>query len=86
MKQLLRTVVLLLVRILGTPGAFAATRQARTGVKQTPRILLIRPDHLGDLDHYNTCVASIENTRTGCSYHDDGRAMVKRSGRTSSSY
>src|SRR5712691_6570753 len=41
--------MLLLVRLLGAPGARAAARQARKPCPATPRILLIRPDHLGDL-------------------------------------
>ncbi len=41
--------MLLLVRLLGAPGARAAARQARKPCSATPRILLIRPDHLGDL-------------------------------------
>lgn len=49
MKRLLRTFILLLVRILGTPGAILARRQVRDAAQQTPRILLLRPDHLGDL-------------------------------------
>ncbi len=38
-----------MVRLLGIPGARAAARQARASVPAAPRILLIRPDHLGDL-------------------------------------
>src|SRR5215470_11362356 len=52
MKSILRRFILLLVRILGAPGAFIAARQmGRRDVarKDTPRILLIRPDHLGDM-------------------------------------
>jgi len=49
MKRLLRTVILLLVRIFGLPAARAAARKAREPVSGAPRILLIRPDHLGDL-------------------------------------
>lgn len=49
MKRLLRTLILLLVRLLGTPGALLASRQARKPSSKSPRILLIRPDHLGDL-------------------------------------
>src|SRR5579859_5876613 len=82
MKRILRTTILLLVRILGAPGAFMATRQTRRrgiphkrefkgtksvqhgdgdrkggdGTRPTstqrhhsPRILLVRPDHLGDM-------------------------------------
>lgn len=49
MKHLLRTLILLLVRLLGAPGAHAAAQQARKPIPTTPRILLIRPDHLGDV-------------------------------------
>ena len=48
MKQFLRLFILALVRILGAPRVFMASRRART-VPANPRILLIRPDHLGDL-------------------------------------
>ena len=48
MKRLLRTLILLLVRIIGAPGAFFAARRAQAPGK-TPRILLVRPDHLGDM-------------------------------------
>jgi ADP-heptose:LPS heptosyltransferase len=48
-KNLLRTFILALVRILGAPGAYAATRRSSKGIIPAPRILLIRPDHLGDL-------------------------------------
>jgi ADP-heptose:LPS heptosyltransferase len=49
MKRLLRNIVLLLVRILGAPGAAMGAHRSRTDRPQKPRILLIRPDHLGDL-------------------------------------
>ncbi|HZU67304.1 MAG TPA: glycosyltransferase family 9 protein [Ktedonobacteraceae bacterium] len=49
MKRLLRRVMLLLVRLLGAPGAWAAPKQARKPLSAAPRILLIRPDHLGDM-------------------------------------
>ncbi|HTI15554.1 MAG TPA: glycosyltransferase family 9 protein [Dictyobacter sp.] len=48
MKKALRTSILALVRILGTPGAQQARRHA-TQLHEPLRILLIRPDHLGDL-------------------------------------
>ena len=41
--------MLLLVRIIGIPGAYATSKQAHQPLSQTPRILLLRPDHLGDL-------------------------------------
>lgn len=49
MKNPLRTLILLLVRLLGTPGARAAAQQAHKSIPTTLRILLIRPDHLGDI-------------------------------------
>ncbi len=45
-KQLVRTLALVLVRILGAPGAY---RGKKREASPRPRILLIRPDHLGDL-------------------------------------
>lgn len=49
MKKLLRLLMLLLVRTLGFPGALQASRQAHKPLPDIPRILLVRPDHLGDL-------------------------------------
>src|SRR5215467_1137005 len=49
LKRLLRTVALLLVRLIGMPRAHAASRQTRFPKSGALRILLIRPDHLGDL-------------------------------------
>ncbi len=49
MKRLLRTLILALVRILGAPRARRAAHTARPKPVATPRILLIRPDHVGDL-------------------------------------
>jgi len=49
LKRLLRATILLLVRLFGLPGALAAARKARSSIPTAPRILLIRPDHLGDL-------------------------------------
>ena len=48
-KQFLRTLILLIVRLLGAPGARTAALQARKPLPTAPHILLIRPDHLGDL-------------------------------------
>jgi len=48
-KNLLRTLILALVRILGAPGAYTAAQRSPKGALPAPRILLIRPDHLGDL-------------------------------------
>src|SRR3989442_327971 len=41
--------MLLLVRLFGAPGARAAAQQARNPAPSAPRILLVRPDHLGDV-------------------------------------
>ena len=50
MKALLRLVMLTLVRLLGMPRAALAARTARKNTQvHSPRILLLRPDHLGDL-------------------------------------
>ncbi len=49
LKRLLRILVLLVVRLIGMPGAYTASRQTRSPRPGTSRILLIRPDHLGDL-------------------------------------
>src|SRR2546422_3194113 len=48
-KRLLRLLVLLIVRVVGAPAAHAASRSANAHVPAVPRILLIRPDHLGDM-------------------------------------
>jgi len=48
-KHFLRTVILAFVRILGRPGALRAAQKARRPLQTHPRILLVRPDHLGDL-------------------------------------
>ncbi len=45
LKRLFRTIILLLVRLLGAPKA----AQSANETLETPRILLIRPDHFGDL-------------------------------------
>src|SRR6202043_4245516 len=49
LRRLLRTVILLLVRLSGLPGAYEAAQKARQPLPAAPRILLLRPDHLGDL-------------------------------------
>ena len=46
MKRLLRTLILLAVRLL---GARAAAKSTSKPITAAPRILLVRPDHLGDL-------------------------------------
>jgi ADP-heptose:LPS heptosyltransferase len=49
LKRLLRTLILLFVCLYGAAGARAARRLASKSVSAAPHILLIRPDHLGDL-------------------------------------
>src|SRR5438093_1523106 len=52
MRNQLRTVILLLVRLLGMPQNWVARQAHKPQPAQpvrAPRILLIRPDHLGDL-------------------------------------
>jgi ADP-heptose:LPS heptosyltransferase len=49
MKRYLRSLMLLLAWLIGRPGATLAARKARTRPVETMRILLVRPDHLGDL-------------------------------------
>ena len=49
MRQLLRVLMLAFVRIIGLAGAMQAARRARVQASEAPRILLVRPDHLGDL-------------------------------------
>lgn len=49
MKQFLRRLILLLVRVVGAPGALAHVGTGRQRVGRSPRLLLLRPDHLGDL-------------------------------------
>src|SRR5438128_9960629 len=48
LKRFFRTIILLVVRLLGAPGARKAARSPNKTL-ETPRILLVRPDHLGDL-------------------------------------
>jgi len=49
LKRFLRSLVLVLIRLFGASGAYKAAQSASKKVSATPRILLIRPDHLGDL-------------------------------------
>jgi ADP-heptose:LPS heptosyltransferase len=49
MKRLLRSSILTFVRLYGAARARAATKERARRSYQTPRILLVRPDHLGDL-------------------------------------
>src|SRR5436305_5570146 len=49
LKNILRTLILFAIRVFGIAGARSADRQAQQPAPQSPRILLIRPDHLGDL-------------------------------------
>jgi lipopolysaccharide heptosyltransferase II len=45
MKRFLRKLILVVIRILGAPGV----RSANITLSATPRILLLRPDHIGDV-------------------------------------
>ncbi|WP_081838466.1 glycosyltransferase family 9 protein [Thermogemmatispora carboxidivorans] len=51
MRERLREALLLLIYLCGLPGAWLAQRRARRSLSsaQAPRLLLLRPDHLGDL-------------------------------------
>jgi ADP-heptose:LPS heptosyltransferase len=49
LKRLLRTLILLLVRLLGAPGTLSAAKSRNKTFSTNPRMLLLRPDHLGDL-------------------------------------
>jgi ADP-heptose:LPS heptosyltransferase len=49
MRNQLRTTILLLVRLLGLPRNRAARQAHQLQPVRSPRILLIRPDHLGDM-------------------------------------
>jgi lipopolysaccharide heptosyltransferase II len=49
MKRLLRSAILTFVRLYGAPRAISATKNRIQGLYQAPRILIVRPDHLGDL-------------------------------------
>ncbi len=49
MKRFLRTLILLLVRLLGAPGTRSAAKSINKTFSTNPRMLLLRPDHLGDL-------------------------------------
>lgn len=65
MKRLLRLLILLLVRLLGLPGILSVqkrVRRERAKTFITPRILLIRPDHLGDLVMTTPILQALHNT------------------------
>src|SRR5216110_2146125 len=49
MKRILRTTILLLIRILGARRASTSRLSTATTTDHNPRILLVRPDHLGDM-------------------------------------
>ncbi len=49
MRRLLRILILALVYSVGFPGALISSRRARKTQTGALRILLVRPDHLGDL-------------------------------------
>jgi ADP-heptose:LPS heptosyltransferase len=48
-KQILRTLILFLVRIIGAPEIYRSAQSTRHKPSSSPRILIMRPDHLGDL-------------------------------------
>ena len=48
-KRFLRALILLVVRLFGWPGSLRATHVTGKPSASAPRILLVRPDHLGDL-------------------------------------
>jgi ADP-heptose:LPS heptosyltransferase len=49
MKRILRTLILFLVRLIGAPGVNRSIQHTIHKPSTRPRILVIRPDHLGDL-------------------------------------
>jgi ADP-heptose:LPS heptosyltransferase len=49
MRNQFRSTILLLVRLLGMPRDWAARQTHKFQPVRSPRILLIRPDHLGDM-------------------------------------
>jgi lipopolysaccharide heptosyltransferase II len=49
LKRFLRTMMLLVVRLVGAPGVRTAAQSSSAIHSAKPRILLVRPDHLGDL-------------------------------------
>ena len=68
MKGLLRTLVLFLVRLVGFPRARAAAQQvcaASLPVSPAPRILLVRPDHLGDMVLTTPVLDALKNAVPG---------------------
>ena len=65
LKRLLRALILLLVRLFGAPGAHTAAQSARKNPSTAPRILLIRPDHLGDLVMTTPVLATLKQHAPG---------------------
>jgi len=65
LKRLLRALILLLVRLFGAPGARTAAQSARKNPSTAPRILLIRPDHLGDLVMTTPVLAALKQHAPG---------------------
>jgi ADP-heptose:LPS heptosyltransferase len=49
LKRFLRTMMLQVVRLIGAPSARKAAQSITKSLSATPHILLVRPDHLGDL-------------------------------------
>lgn len=48
-KRIVRTLILFLLRIIGAPGVYPSTHHTKQKPSTQTRILVIRPDHLGDL-------------------------------------
>jgi len=65
LKRVLRALILLLVRLFGAPGARTAAQSARKDPSTAPRILLIRPDHLGDLVMTTPVLAALKQHAPG---------------------
>lgn len=65
LKRLLRALILLLVRLFGALGARTAAQSARKNPSTAPRILLIRPDHLGDLVMTTPVLAALKQHAPG---------------------
>jgi ADP-heptose:LPS heptosyltransferase len=62
MKALLRSLILFFVRVYGWWGIQHTQRAAHSALPATPRILLIRPDHLGDLVLTTPVLAALKDS------------------------
>ncbi len=63
MKQVFRSLLLILLRLVGASNALVAKRVSKN-VSATPRILIIRPDHLGDLVLTTPVLQAVKNALT----------------------